>query len=85
VTSATDIVAIQRAQFFASKKEVQVEATSTSSNATLKVLVTSAGTLIDQLTNVGGGSYRGRFAWPVNPQNITVRSSSCGTATKKVT
>jgi hypothetical protein len=85
VTSATDNVAIQRAHYVASKRELRVEATSTNSTATLEAFVTSSGAPIGQLTNVGGGNHTGRFTWPVTPQNITVRATSCGSATKPVT
>jgi hypothetical protein len=67
VTSLADLVTIQRARYPAGKRELRVEATSTSSTATLDVLVTSSGALIGRLTNGAGGSYSGRFSWPVNP------------------
>jgi hypothetical protein len=50
----------------------------------LRVYVTTSGTLIGTLRNTGSGRYSGTFSWPVNPQNITVRSSSGGSATKSV-
>ena len=37
------------------------------------------------LSNDGGGRFRGEFSWPVNPQNITVRSNFGGQATRTVT
>jgi hypothetical protein len=37
------------------------------------------------LKHYDGNKYSGRFTRPVNPQNITVRSSLCGSATKAVT
>jgi len=85
VTPATDIVAIQQADYFANRHELRVAATSTGSIATLQVYVTSTGALIGTLKHYDGNRYSGRFAWPVNPQNITVRSSLCGSATKAVT
>jgi len=36
------------------------------------------------MRNLGDGNYSGTFAWPVNPANITVRSTSCGTASTVV-
>jgi hypothetical protein len=45
------------------------------------VFVTSNGQLIGTLSNQGGGRFRAEFTWPVNPQSITVRSSSGGSAT----
>lgn len=81
---ATDTVAIQRAEYTGSKKELRVEATSTKASATLKVYVTSTGALVGTLAN-NGGRYSGTFQWPANPQNITVRSSLGGTSARAVT
>jgi hypothetical protein len=85
VTQATDTVAIQQADYLAYRHELRVAATSTGSTATLQVYVTSTGELIGTLKHFDGNRYSGRFTWPVNPQNITVRSSLCGSATKAVT
>ncbi|HYY55913.1 MAG TPA: FG-GAP-like repeat-containing protein, partial [Pyrinomonadaceae bacterium] len=84
VTPAGDTVAIQRAEYTASDRVLRVEATSTRTNATLQVFVTSNGQLIGTLTNNGGGKYGGQLNWSVNPQNITVRSSFGGSATRAV-
>jgi hypothetical protein len=84
VTPATDTVAIQQADYFANRHELRVEATSTGSTAMLQVYVTSTGELIGALKHYDGNRYSGRFTWPVNPQNITVRSSLCGSATNAV-
>jgi hypothetical protein len=81
----TDTVSITRAEYGVSKKELRVEASSTSASATLKAYVSSTGALIGTLTNSGGGKYTGQFTWSTNPQNITVRSSLGGSATKAVT
>jgi hypothetical protein len=81
----TDTVAIQRAEYVTSKRELAVQATSTSQTATLRVLVSSTGALIGTLTNRGSGRYEGTFTVATNPQNITVRSSLNGTASRAVT
>jgi hypothetical protein len=81
---ATDTVAIQLAEYTADKRELRVEATSTNSGAVLRCYVSATGELIGTLTNDGGGRYRGQFTWPTNPQNITVRSSLGGSATRAV-
>jgi hypothetical protein len=60
---------------------LRVEATSTSSNATLRVFVSSTGALLGTLSNNGGGQYRAELSVSTNPQNITVRSSLGGVAT----
>jgi hypothetical protein len=90
VTAATppassDSVAITRAEYEVAKRELRVEATSTSSSATLRVYVNATGELIGTLSNNGGGKYSGQFSWPTNPQTILVKSSLGGSATKAVT
>ena len=81
-----DTVAIQRAEYDDRDEELQVEATSTSASATLQVFVTSTNQLIGTLTNNGGGRYSRTFSnLSTNPQNITVRSSLGGSASRVVT
>ncbi|HEU4745393.1 MAG TPA: hypothetical protein VFS61_09155, partial [Anaerolineales bacterium] len=82
---AADTVSIQLAEYSAGNAELRVEATSSSSTATLQVYVTSTNTLIGTLRNEGGGRYRGDFSWSTNPQSITVRSNLGGQATRTVT
>ena len=82
---ASDTVSIQLAEYSAGNDELRVEATGSNASATLSVYVTSTNTLIGALTNEGGGRYRGDFSWPTNPQNITVRSSLGGSASRNVT
>jgi hypothetical protein len=85
VTSSVDTVSIKRAEYDASKRALRVEATSSRSNVTLQVFVTSSGQLIGTLANNGGGRYGGQFNVSTNPQRITVRSSLGGQATRSVT
>ncbi|HEX5940784.1 MAG TPA: hypothetical protein VFY66_00840, partial [Anaerolineales bacterium] len=82
---AADTISIQLAEYSAGNAELRVEATSSSSTATLQVYVTSTNTLIGTLRNEGGGRYRGDFSWSTNPQSITVRSNLGGQATRTVT
>jgi VCBS repeat protein len=82
---SADNVSITRAEYDSGKRALRVEATSSSSNATLQVFVSSTGQLIGTLSNSGGGQYRGEFTVSTNPQNITVRSSLGGVATRSVT
>ena len=81
---STDTVRITRAEFESDKRVLRVEATSTSSNATLQVFVTATGQLLGTLANNGGGQYRAELSVSTNPQNITVRSSLGGVATASV-
>jgi hypothetical protein len=81
---STDTVRITRAEFDSGKRILRVEASSTSSSATLRVFVTSTGQLLGTLSNSGGGQYRGELSASTNPQNITVRSSLGGVATASV-
>jgi hypothetical protein len=80
-----DTVSVTRAEYKVSDRQLRLEATGTNSSATLRVYVTSTNELIGTLTNEGGGRYRGQFTWPVNPQNVTVRSSLGGAASRTVT
>jgi hypothetical protein len=85
VKAQSDTVAIQTAEYRVSKRQLKVQATSSSSTAILSAYVSSSQALIGRLANVGGGKYQGQFTWPVNPVNITVKSSFLGYATKNVT
>jgi hypothetical protein len=79
-----DTVSITLAQYDTAKRSLRVEATSTRSTAALQVYVTASGQLIGTLANNGGGKYTGQFNSAANPQSITVRSSSGGSATRSV-
>ena len=81
---SADTVRITRAEFETDKRVLRVEATSTSSSATLQVFVTATGQLLGTLANNGGGQYRAELSVSTNPQNITVRSSLGGVATASV-
>ena len=81
---STDTVRVTRAEFESAKRVLRVEATSTSSSATLQVFVTSTGQLLGTLSNNGGGQYRAELSVSTNPQNITVRSSLGGVASSSV-
>jgi hypothetical protein len=85
VTASADTVTITRAEYDGSKRVLRVEATSSRSNATLQVVVTSSGQFIGTLAKKGGGRYGGQFNVSTNPQSITVRSSLGGQATRAVT
>lgn len=84
IRPAPDQVSIRRAEYVASKQQLRVEATSTSTSATLQVYGATTGQWIGTLSNLGGGKYGGQFSWPANPQQITVRSSLGGSATATV-
>ena len=85
VSVPADTVAITLAQYRISKRQLSVQATSTAAGATLTAYVTATGERIGTLTGTGGGKFSGKFTWPNNPQNITVRSSLGGSATRAVT
>jgi photosystem II stability/assembly factor-like uncharacterized protein len=82
VPPTPDTVSVQTARYLL--RRLTVEAASTSSSATLTVRVTSSGVVIGQLSRLGDGTHRGQFTWPVNPQDITVGSSACGSASSDV-
>ncbi|MEW6209661.1 MAG: IPT/TIG domain-containing protein [Acidobacteriota bacterium] len=80
----SDVVAIQQAVYILYNRRVRVLATSTNASATLKVYVTSTGAAIGTLINNGNGTYAADLPYPANPQNVTVRSSLGGSASKAV-
>jgi hypothetical protein len=61
-----------------------VEATSSNAAATLTAVVTATNQTIGTLTNKGGGSFSATLSFPVNPNNITVKSSAGGSASATV-
>ncbi len=75
---------VTRAEYDLAKRVLGVEATSSDATATLTVFVTATGEMIGTLTNEGAGRFRGQFTWPVNPQNITVKSNKGGAASADV-
>jgi len=84
-TPAPDSIVITKAEYAAGNRRLKVEATSTVTTATLQAFVTSSNQLIGTLANKGGGKFGGEFTQSVNPQSVTVRSSSGGSATRAVT
>jgi len=82
---AADRITVTRAEYDLAKHVLRLEATSTSATTTLRAFVTASGALIGTLTNNGGGRYSAELSWPVNPQNVTVRSALGGVATAGVT
>ncbi len=84
-TPAGDIVSVNRVEYVASKKQLQIEATSMSAGATVQAYVTGTGAFMGTLRNNGGGKFTPQLAWPANPQNVTMRSSLGGWASRAVT
>ncbi len=77
---SADTVTISRAEYDSDKDALRVEADSSDPGATLRAYVTATDELIGTLSDG-----RGEFSWPTNPENITVRSSLGGSATRSVT
>jgi hypothetical protein len=77
-------VSITKAEYDTRKAELRVEAQGSDPSATLRVYVTATDELIGTLNGSGGGRFRGMLSWPTNPANITVRSSSGGSASAQV-
>jgi hypothetical protein len=84
VTVTSDTVVIQAADYFRKRQVLRVDATSTISTAVLSVHETLSGAFIGTLTRYDGSGYHGDFTWPLNPRNITVRSTLCGSAATDV-
>lgn len=80
-----DTVKILRAEYQQSKGVLRVDATGSEPTATLRVYVTANGALIGTLKNNGTGRFSASLPWPAIPDNITVRSSFGGSASKSVT
>lgn len=74
---AADVVTITRLEYGSGR--LRIEASSSSTGATLTAYVTSTGALIATLS---GGKFDGN--WPTNPVNVTVKSSLGGSASKAV-
>ena len=81
--TATDVVTITAAQYSNARTLLQVKATDSNPSATLDLYVTSTNTHIGTLKKNATG-YVGKFSWPTNPQNITVKSNLGGTASATV-
>ena len=84
-TPEVDTVNIQRAEYQLSRRVLRVDATGTEPTATLRVHVTATDALIGTLKSNGNGRFSGQLSWPTNPNNVTVRSSFGGFATRSVT
>jgi hypothetical protein len=79
-----DSVTVTVAQYDTAKQVLSVEATCTSAFINVYLFVSSTGQLMGALTNAGGGTYKGQFSSPTNPQQITLRSTLGGRATVAV-
>ena len=79
-----DKVSVTRAEYDASKKQLRIEASSTSVSATLKAYTTSTGALLGPLANNGGGKYSATLSATTSPGSVTVKSSLGGSATRTV-
>ena len=84
VTAVVDTVQITRAQYASSRSQLTVQATDSNPTATLTVSVTSTGTILGPMRNLGGGSYSAKFTGISNPLNITVTSNFGGSASAQV-
>ena len=81
--TATDVVTVTTAQYNTARGLLQVNATDSDPNATLQAYVTSTNALIGNLRKNATG-YVGKFSWPSNPLNITVKSNLGGSASANV-
>lgn len=81
---AADRVAVQTAEYRTSKRQLFVEATGSNASATLTVYAAATGQVIGVLANRGGGRYDATFSVATNPQNVVVKSSLGGSASRAV-
>jgi hypothetical protein len=79
-----DVLALTRAEYTVSQKQLRVQATSSSLVATLTVYDSATGAAIGTMTNVGGGKYQLQLTWPTTPAVVTIKSSKGGSVTGAV-
>jgi hypothetical protein len=79
-----DNVVVTQAQYSISQKQLKVQATSTSSTATLSVYETSSGAFLGTMANDGGGKYELQTTLATAPANVTIKSSLGGSASLNV-
>lgn len=85
IPTARDNVAVSAALYFEGSRRLAISATSTSSNAKLRVFDKATGQVIGRLENNGDGWYSGQFLMPEPPDRVIVKSSLGGRASKWVT
>ncbi len=83
VNGSTETVEVVGAQYDSARHLLQVKATDNIAGATLQAYVTSTNTLIGTLRQNATG-YIGKFSWPNNPVNITVKSNTGASASARV-
>jgi hypothetical protein len=84
VLAPLDSVKITKAEDTVRSFNLKVEASSTSSTATLTVWNAATGALIGTLSNAGGGKYTGQFTVSPAVLSITMKSSLGGVTTGPV-
>lgn len=84
IVTAPETLQITRAQYTTSRSQLTVQATDSNSTAELTVSVTSTGTVLGPMRNLGGGSYTAKFSRLSNPINITVTSNLGASASANV-
>jgi hypothetical protein len=86
VLNGLDTVVITKAEYVASKNQLKIEATSTSSAATLQVFNATTGSLringlppvVGTMSNAGGGKFVGQFVAGGPFTSVAVQSSQGG-------
>jgi hypothetical protein len=79
-----DTIRILRAEYQRSKGVLRVDATGSDPAATLRVYVTATDALVGTLKSNGNGRFSASFTLATYPEQITVRSSSGGSASSAV-
>ncbi|HVI72862.1 MAG TPA: SBBP repeat-containing protein, partial [Pyrinomonadaceae bacterium] len=79
-----DTIRILRADYQRSKGLLRVDATGSDPAATLRVYVTATDALVGTLKSNGNGRFSASLSLPTYPEQITVRSSSGGSASSAV-
>ncbi|HLJ57790.1 MAG TPA: hypothetical protein VKT77_22325 [Chthonomonadaceae bacterium] len=80
-----DTLALTRAEYTVSQKQLRLEATSTNPAATLTAYDAATGAMIGNMTFSGGNKFQLQVLWPTAVKSVTLKSSKGGSVTGAVT
>jgi len=80
-----DTLALTRAEYTISQKQLRLEATSTNSAATLTAYDTASGAFLGTMTFSGGGKFQLQITWPTAVKSVTIKSTKGGSVSGAVT
>jgi hypothetical protein len=80
-----DTLAITRAEYTISQKQLRLEATSSNAAATLTAYDAATGAFIGTMTFSGGGKFQLQITWPTAVKDVTIKSTKGGSSSGAVT